>query len=618
MATPATPPAQLTHGPVGPILWRLALPMVLGVFFLMAVNLVDTYFVGKLGVLPLAAMSFTFPIISIILGITMGLGVGATSAISRAIGSGDDSKVKELTTHALLLALLVVCVVSVLGLLFQRPIFRALGAKEALLPLIEAYMTIWFIGIGFLVIPMVGNGAIRATGDSRSPMLMMLTAAIVNGILDPILIFGLGPVPAMGLQGAAIATLIARAAIFVVGLYLLGVRLKLLTFEIPKVTEVLASWRAILSVGLPASLTNLLAPLAATAVTAMVAQHGSAAIGAYGLGGRIEGLLLIVPMVMGGALSPYIGQNWGAHLPHRVAAGVRTSMLVVVAWGMGAWILVELFAPNIAPLLSKNVEVQAAFVLYLRVLSAGYAVHGIVSVVSASFNATDHAIRSTMLSASQGLLLAVPLATLGDRLFGLGGIFAGLVVAKFLTAALAARWIKTLFTPEDLVLSKMSKETRSTLSALEASFPGMATAFEQFIAEVGHWKDVEVGTARSNTLSFRIKGREIGHLHTDGRLDLPLPHQLRDELVKLGQVEHHGQHYNSCWVTKQIANADDIEEARRILQLNHLLYLGLSQGWDDPTTQQTKDELDLPIPLQQIFKDVVQYINTQKSPELIR
>lgn len=612
-ATPATPPAQLTHGPVGPILLRLGVPMVLGVFFLMAVNFIDTYFVGKLGVAPLAAMSFTFPVISIILGLTMGLGVGATSAISRAIGAGDDSQIKQLTTHALLLALLVVACISGLGLLFQKQIFLLLGAKEALLPLLEEYMTIWFVGVVFLVVPIVGNGAIRATGDAKSPMVMMLAAAIVNGVLDPIFIFGWGPIPAMRLKGAAIATLIARAVIFGVGVYILGKRLQLIQWEIPKAAQLWRSWKAILSVGLPAAMTNLLAPMAAAAVTTLIASHGSTAMAGYGLGGRIESLLLIVPMVLGGALSPFIGQNWGAHLPHRVVSGVRLATRVAVLWGAGAWLLVELTAPWIAPHLSANPGVQRDFILYLRILSAGYVVHGIVSIVSAAFNAMDHAIRSTVLSATQGLVLAVPLAYLGDGLWGLTGLFCGLVAAKYITALLAARWLKTLFAPEDLALSKMSKDIRETLTALEHRRPSLATQIEQLVSQVGHWEGVEVGTARRNTLSFRIAERELGHLHPDGRMDLPLPPTLRDELVRTGFVSHHDHHHDSCWVTRQIDDTKDIEDSTWLLQLGHLLVLCYKHGWDSPQATAQREALQLTPRLQQQLQEVVQHCDRHRN-----
>jgi putative MATE family efflux protein len=301
MSTPGAPKpprtslATLIEGDVRSALISLAVPMSLGIVFLIALNLVDTYYVGRLGTEELAAISFTFPVIMLVMSATMGLGVGTTSAIARAIGSGDTRKIRRLTTHALILGVLVVALLSGLGLLTQRMVFASLGAERHVLDLVLEYMTIWLLGAAFLVIPMLGSGAIRATGDAKTPMFIMLGAAIVNGLLDPVLIFGLGPIPAMGLRGAALATLGARLLTFIAALWVLGPRLKMLEWHLPKLAELADSWRSILSVGIPAALTNMLAPVATGVMTALIATRGSAAVAAWGVDSRLEGLVLTCP-----------------------------------------------------------------------------------------------------------------------------------------------------------------------------------------------------------------------------------------------------------------------------------------------------------------------------------
>ena len=168
--------AELLNGRVGPTLLRLAGPMVLGIAAIMLFQIADTYYVGRLGPSALAAMSFTFPVTFIVFSVAMGLGIGTTSAIARAIGTGDEHKVKVLTTHALTLSVCVVSIVGVIGLLSLDPIFHALGASDDSLVLIRQYMVPWLMGVGLLVIPMVGNSAIRATGDTRTPSIVMMIA----------------------------------------------------------------------------------------------------------------------------------------------------------------------------------------------------------------------------------------------------------------------------------------------------------------------------------------------------------------------------------------------------------------------------------------------------------
>ena len=166
--------------------------MLIGIAAIVLFNVVDTFWVGQLGAAELAAMSFTFPVVMVVFSVSMGIGIGATAVIARALGHGDEDQVRRLTTDALLLANVAVTAVAIGGLLTMDPLFRALGADEATLVLIRQYMVPWYLGVGFLVIPMVGNSAIRATGDTKTPSYVMLVTGLVNAVLDPFLIFGWG------------------------------------------------------------------------------------------------------------------------------------------------------------------------------------------------------------------------------------------------------------------------------------------------------------------------------------------------------------------------------------------------------------------------------------------
>lgn len=130
-------------------------------------------------------MSFTFPVASLVMSVAMGLGIGSTSAISRAIGAGDEGERRRLATHAIFLAVLVVAAISIVGIATQRGHFRLLGATDELLPLLESYMTIWYAGAAFLVVPMVGTGALRAGGDARTPMYVIYVDGYEVGHVPP-------------------------------------------------------------------------------------------------------------------------------------------------------------------------------------------------------------------------------------------------------------------------------------------------------------------------------------------------------------------------------------------------------------------------------------------------
>ena len=223
--------ARLTHGPVGRHLVDMSVPVLFGIFTMMMQAFADAYFIGIVGDRALAALSFAFPILMIVTSVAIGLGAGTSSVVARAIGANDERRARRLATDSLILSFLITAAVSFIGMLTIRPLFELLGAPDDMIPMIAGYMKILYIGVPFIVVGMVGMSSMRATGDTRLPSLLMVIAAIANVILDPILIFGLGPVPEMGLNGAAMAALLSRAAIFVGTLYFMKHRLNMLSFQ---------------------------------------------------------------------------------------------------------------------------------------------------------------------------------------------------------------------------------------------------------------------------------------------------------------------------------------------------------------------------------------------------
>jgi Na+-driven multidrug efflux pump len=188
--------AKLIQGSVTLGLVKLILPMIWGIFAIVGFSLADTYFVAQLGTKELAAMSFTFPVVAIIGSIAMGLGTGTASIIGRAIGEGNHYRVQRLTTDSLMLSLLIVTILALLGLTTINPLFTALGAGKEVLSFVQDYMSVWYGGIICLVVPIIGNNAMRASGNTAVPSLIMTVAAAVNVVLDPVFIFGWGPIPA--------------------------------------------------------------------------------------------------------------------------------------------------------------------------------------------------------------------------------------------------------------------------------------------------------------------------------------------------------------------------------------------------------------------------------------
>ncbi|MCG7849219.1 MAG: MATE family efflux transporter [ANME-2 cluster archaeon] len=431
--TTTTKKPKLTEGPVAKTLFNLTIPMIIGMVGMVAFNLVDTFFVGQLGTQELAALSFTFPIIMVIGSLAMGIGTGASAVISQAIGRGDNHKVKRLTTDSLILSFLLVAFFVAFGMMTIEPLFSLLGAEPEIIPLIREYMVIWYPGVLFLIIPMVGNSAIRATGDTKTPSAIMLVAVAVNIVLDPLLIFGLGPFPMLGLAGAAIATVVSRAITLVVALWVLYYRDRMMTFELPAQKEVIDSWKSILNIGLPVAGTRLLIPISMGVIIALVASYGHEAVAAFGVGIRIEFFALTVVFALSTVMGPFVGQNWGARRFDRVMQGVKYSNIFSLAWGVAMFAMLALAARPIASLFNDDPLVISIIILYLWIVPIGYALFGVFQISTMTLNVLNKPFPAAVLMVIQMFVLYIPLAFVGSYLFGLPGIFGAIVLAYSLS-----------------------------------------------------------------------------------------------------------------------------------------------------------------------------------------
>ena len=586
-----TPPRTgvLLEGDVPSALRRMAVPMLLGMVAMILVNLVDTYWVSRLGTQALAAVSFAFPIQALVINISLGLLIGTSVVVAQAIGGGRAQEARRLTTDASVLALLIVVVVSGTGLLFQDELFRLMGAEGQLLEDVKEYMTPWFVGVAFLVIPMIANGALRAQGDAKTPMRIMMLGAGLNAVLDPLLIFGLGPVPAMGLQGAAIATVVARFIGMLVVFYILIKKARLLEFAGLERSALIASWKRVGRVALPAVITNAIGPLAVGVLTAVVATHGEEAVAAWGIGARVDAVLLLTPFALAGAVSPFVGQNWGAHLDARVAEGLRKSLIFVLLFGIGSALICVALAPILAAAFSDDAAVQDTLVSYLHIIPIGYAFIGIVAVCSSAFNAVDRATRSSVLSLLRSLGFALPAAMLGNHLAGLEGLFSGLILASLASSALGVLWTKSLLQP----LGGAPSGVRSTASKDDIgrwvrTHP-VWTDIEEPLEQILVLDNLKTYEKRGSALGFYVGARELAHLTPAGHLDLPLPMEIGDNLVRRGVLTYHPNHDDNGWHRFTINKTGSAQTAAWLLGLAHLLYSLSERGEGDPITQSEMD-----------------------------
>jgi putative MATE family efflux protein len=436
--------ARLTQGSVGRHLVNMTLPMLLGITTMMAQAFIDTWFLGQVGDRALAAYSFGFPILMIMTSVAIGLGAGTSSVVARALGKDDTARAKRLSTDSMILSLIISLVCAVAGVLTIDPLFRALGAPDDMMPLIRPFMTILYAAVPFIMLGMVGTASMRATGDTVLPGKLMIGAAILNVLLDPILIFGLGPIPALGLDGAAIAAFISRGAFFAVSTWYLRYRLDLLSFERPESEEMRHSWREVLHVGLPAAGTNIIVPMGLALVTAMIADFGPKAVAGFGVASRIESLVLVPYYALSSVIGPFVGQNLSAHLESRILLALRLCAIFCITSGLVIAGLLAAASGFLPTLFSDSVEVIDVTKTFLWIAPLGYGAYGIVMYVNASFNGLGKPMPGVAVSVMRIVLLYIPLAILGKALYGVAGIFGAYAVANLLSGAIGYVWAKVI------------------------------------------------------------------------------------------------------------------------------------------------------------------------------
>ena len=431
---------DLTSGSVGRHLVRLTMPMFFGISSMMLTSMVDTIYIGWIGTRELAAVSFSFPVVMGLSSVSMGLGIGATSIMSRALGSGDRTRSYVLGTHTLLLVVIVVVSLAICGRVFGPHLFRAIGADAVMLPLVTAYMNIWFIGLPLFAVPMVGMSMLSALGNARVPGTLMTAASGIQVVLAPALIFGLpGIFDGIGFTGSAWAFVISRLLSALATGYVMVSRGMIQ--PLGDWRGVLRSWAEVLRIGVPSILTNLIGPVTMGIVFGLLSKYGHSVVAGFGVAIRIESLSLMILMALSGSIAPMVGQNWGAGQQERIDETLRIGYRFSFAWGVFVFVVLATFGRSIVGLINSDPGVVDATYHYLLIVPLSYSMFGLAMVAGSCFMALGKPLPSLVLTITRMVVIYVPLALVGDRMFEYQGIFGAGAIANVVIALASYVWV---------------------------------------------------------------------------------------------------------------------------------------------------------------------------------
>jgi putative MATE family efflux protein len=444
----------LVESNVKSTLIKMAVPMLAGTFAMNAYNLTDTWFVAQLGTNALAAMGFTFPVVMLLNCVSRGIATGVTSIVSHAIGKQDEDAAKKVLIHSVFLMISICLVLAALGIASMDYVFGQLGAEGDVKTLVDKYMTVWYMGMIFMSLPMLGNGVLMSLGDSNRASMLMIVGTLANLVLDPVFIFGFMGIPAMGIRGAAIATLIAQAIASFWMVSLLARRYKLLYWRTGVLHGYAASVKHIISFAVPGILSMVLAPVSAMLITKLLGSYGYEAVAAAGAASRIEMFAFVVPMALGISLIPFVSQNFGAGRMDRVNEAFRVSSIFALCYGALIAVLFYLASDFFASVFSDDLEVQRILKLYIQIISFGYGMMEVHRYCGCFLIGMHKPGYGTFLNAGRIVLFLLPLSYGGAAYFAIPGIFTGRLLTDLLAGGVGFLWVKG-------VLNKVETQTGS-------------------------------------------------------------------------------------------------------------------------------------------------------------
>jgi len=433
---------DLTDGDVGKPLFYLSLPIVVTNLLQTAYNLADTFWIGQYSTDALAAISFAFPMVFLIISLGMGLAVAGSILVAQYTGAGKEGEAEYAASQTVGFAAVASILVGAVAYVFVGDILAVLGAEPDVLPLATAYMEIISLGVFFMFGFFVFISLMRGYGDTITPMLVMLGSVALNVVLDPLLIFGWWIFPRWGIEGAAIATVFSRGLALAVGLWIMfagrrGVRIR------PRdIVPDLNYGRRLVRIGVPASVEGTGQAIAINLLMFIVGTFSTPVVAAFGIGIRVFSVIFLPAIAVARGVETMAGQNIGAGKPDRaaLAAGVaaRTTFVVLAIAGVGTFF----FAEPIVDLFTNDQAVIDVGATFLRYVAPSFGFIGIMRSYNGGFRGAGKTLTAAAIAVTMLGLIRVPIAWVAAGPMGPTGIWLSFFISNVVGAVIAYVWFQ--------------------------------------------------------------------------------------------------------------------------------------------------------------------------------
>ncbi len=436
---------DLTEGPILKSLFSLAGPLVLTNLFHSAYQLVDTFWVGRLGADAVAAVSLSFPIIFLLITLGGGFSLAGTILVAQHYGKKDLKQVNYLASQTVMLMFLISIVISILGFFAAEPIMSLMGASETVLPNAARYLEISSMGMVFMFSFFVFQSLMRGVGDVRMPLYIVASTVLLNLILDPLFIMGYGSFEGMGVTGAAASTIMTQALASLIGLVILFKgkhRIKI------QRSQFIWDWplaKKMFFLGLPASIEQSMKALGLTIMSFLVATFGTIVVASYGIGIRILSFIIIPSFGLSMATSTLVGQNIGANKIDRAEQIAIKSAQIGFVILFCLSVLSFFFAHELSTaFIPGNPEVIEGSTLFIKFLSLAFPLIGVTLILNGVFQGSGNTRVPMMLSIISLWVFEFPISYILSKHTGLHetGLWIAVPVANGLAMLMALAYFK--------------------------------------------------------------------------------------------------------------------------------------------------------------------------------
>lgn len=400
-------------------LFSMTWPMLFGVLSLMSFQLVDSAFIGQLGVLPLAVQGFTLPLQMVVIGIQVGLGIATTAVISKALGANETRYAKQLGGLVLMIGSVGVAIISVLIWLLRYPILSMLSAPDTVMPIIDSYWPWWLLSSWTGALLYFYYSICRAHGNTMLPGTMMMITSGVNLVLDPIFIFTFD----LGINGAALATIAA----FSFGILVVAPRVKKNHWATTQWQDlnVVKSVRSIGNIMGPAMISQLLPPLSSMLATKLLAGFGTAAVAAWALGSRFEFFAIVSVLALTMSLPPMVGRLLGAKNYDDIQSLVSIAVKFILIFQLLIAVITFAVANPLALLMTSDIQVEQVLEMHLMIVPISLGSLGVCMLMVSVCNALGKSYTALTVSALRLFAFFLPCLWIGSQLGGIRGLLLG-------------------------------------------------------------------------------------------------------------------------------------------------------------------------------------------------